>query len=322
MQVRATSAVTGPSLRLRGCDESSDHPKGTEDGSRCAGHCTCEDESKAFPSMRSSDDVNVQVSSSHQCILDINQEGCAMNVYSRLRTIANRYPSIKPSLVAARRAMRFAYDPLSGHRDYARIRKKFQHLGTRDELREGFPKDLTLLYNRYVSDVSNYIMAASIELSQFVYSFCDITRPRRIADLGSGFSSVVLRYHQKHRDSDASVWSVDSSEEWLEETRKFLESQGLPSDNLRTWQSMKMDGPDLFDFILYDLGHVRELRKDALDDALNMVAPGGIIVLDDLNFIGYKRYFKQVLKRHDFEKFSLRGFTDDSLGRYSYLLIR
>ncbi len=195
-------------------------------------------------------------------------------------------------------------------------------MGNNQDLLDQFPKDLSLLYEHYVSEVSNRVMAASIELSRFVHAFCCVARPLRIADFGSGFSSVVLRHYRKHCDPDACVWSVDDSDKWLNETRKYLDSHNLPSDNMLTWKVMKEEGASSLDFILYDLGHVRELRKDALDDALNMVAKGGVIILDDMNFIGYKRHAKHVLKEHNFEAYNLRGFTHDSLGRYSYLLVK
>lgn len=218
--------------------------------------------------------------------------------------------------------MRFVYDPFTGRRDFKRVNEKYPQLGNKKRLSEEFPKELELLYSQYVSEISNHVMAASIELSRFAHAFCGTVKPHRIADLGSGFSSVVLRHHKMCRDPDACVWSVDDSEKWLEETRRFLNLRGLPSDNLLTWSHLRAEATYHFDFILYDLGHVRELRKEALETTLDMVAPGGVIVLDDMNFIGYKRHVKQILKKRDFEAYNIRGFTNDSSGRYSYLLAR
>lgn len=265
--------------------------------------------------------VYVQVRVHHYRIAEMD-DSKQLDIYSRMRLLINRYPHVKPPLVAARRATRFAYDPFSGRTDYSRFCKRYPQLGAKEELSERFPKDLSVLYDRYVSEVSNRVMAASIELSRFAYAFCSTMKPHRIADFGSGFSSVVLRHYQKYRDSDVQVWSVDDSCEWLEKTGEYLRSHNLPMANLLSWEAMKAENPGSLDLILYDLGHVRELRKEAIEDALNMVSPGGVIILDDMNFIGYKMRVKQLLRNYDFETFNLSVLTIDSLGRYSYLLVR
>jgi hypothetical protein len=64
-------------------------------------------------------------------------------------------------------------------------------------------------------------MSVSVELAVFLDVLCRLIEPDRILDLGSGFSSFVLRRHLASRDVGVHsvIWSIDDSPEWLEQTR-------------------------------------------------------------------------------------------------------
>ena len=64
----------------------------------------------------------------------------------------------------------------------------------------------------------------------FLRVLCREIGPAAVLDLGSGFSSFVLRSYDD--GGGARVTSVDDSETWLARTAQFLESRGVPTDQL------------------------------------------------------------------------------------------
>lgn len=172
-------------------------------------------------------------------------------------------------------------------------------------------------YQDYVTVTSNPIMAASFELSIFLLVLCDLIKPKKIIDFGSGFSSFILRsYAMRHPGIE--VWSVDDSQEWLEKTGDFLKSKNLSTENLFSLEEMKKKKEISFDLILYDMGDFNT-RMLNLNLALGMLSRDGILVLDDMHGADYAFFVLNSLKNNNFKKYSARHYTNDNYGRYSFL---
>ncbi len=178
------------------------------------------------------------------------------------------------------------------------------------------------LYAEYIDRVSTEEMAISLELAQFLAWFCSCRSPRRILDLGSGFSSVVFREWVSRTDSEAVVWSVDDDEEWLALTRGFLTDHGLSSERVMSWEAFRATGERGFDLVFHDLGHTDSLRRDALPEILARTASGGWLVLDDVHHPGYERFVRRLLATLGLDAWSLRAYTRDRFGRYAQLVAR
>ena len=98
--------------------------------------------------------------------------------------------------------------------DRKRIQKQYPHLqGYFEENKNRYARVLQPFYENYVSTVSNEIMAISIELSVFLIVLCDMTRPQKILDLGSGFSSFTFRFMKSILEGGYRpiIWSIDDS---------------------------------------------------------------------------------------------------------------
>jgi predicted O-methyltransferase YrrM len=161
-------------------------------------------------------------------------------------------------------------------------------------------------------------MAASLELSVLLTSLCRILHPWRVVDLGSGFSSYVLRLYAAQAKPSPEVWSVDDSAEWLNKTREYLSALGLSTANLGTWEDFAASGQSGFDLILHDLGNM-ETRAGALPRVIELGRPGAMIVLDDVHKGTYRRAACAALRRRRLPCWSLRSFTLDRFGRYAWL---
>jgi hypothetical protein len=187
-----------------------------------------------------------------------------------------------------------------------------------DDLREA-AGILRPSHEEYLASVSRADMAVSLELAAFLSALCDWLRPRKIADLGSGYSSFVFRSYAA-RAGDCEVWSVDDDGDWLRRTRDWLEAQSLATGNLLLWDDFVREPPRGVDLVLHDLGHMA-LRARVLDEVLRR-NENAIVVLDDMHKTDYGSFARGRLKGSPWRCLSLRAFTLDGLGRYSELAFR
>jgi predicted O-methyltransferase YrrM len=173
----------------------------------------------------------------------------------------------------------------------------------------------------YCRNVGHPNHAASLELVELLLVLCERTKPKRVVDLGSGFTSYALRSWAKDAAADgheATMWSVDTSAEWLGKTGEYLKRQGLETDGLATWPDFVDAEHAPFDIVLHDMGFM-DVRAETLHSVAALARPGGLVVLDDMHKAEYRAYALSELSGR--EVFSLKKLTHDSLARYAYLLL-
>ncbi len=210
-------------------------------------------------------------------------------------------------------------EAVRGRIDSIRLKGLIPQLQRYETVAEQIRQQLRRYYNEYISTMSTEAMAIGFETAVFLTVLCRIYRPRRILDLGSGFSSLVFRLYAMHVDSAISIWSVDDNREWLETTHQFLSSNNLSSHNLVLWQTFTATQHESFDLVLHDLGRM-PFRMKTFKDAVALVKDGGLLVLDDIHKHEYRSYAKRVLKELNLPSYSLQAFTEDRFGRYCLLV--
>ena len=170
----------------------------------------------------------------------------------------------------------------------------------------------TLIREAYLDYIQNYSKpewAMSWELIAYIDRFMQQIKPKRILDLGSGFSSFLFRL------SGAEVTSIDASPAWLLKTEEFLKKYDKFDGSLST--SLSFDG--MFDIIFldYDAG-------DAIKDRIALFEKvrehcSGVIFLDDMQFDSYRLaaadYFKNDIV------LDLKIDTLDRYYRYAWMVI-
>jgi len=182
---------------------------------------------------------------------------------------------------------------------------------------------LQIAYQEYVENVSEAVWAISLELAEQLVRLCDERQPKRILDLGSGFSSYVLgKWAKEH---GAECWSVDDKKDWLEKTQDFVYGHDAAANNhgWELWEQFYNPRPGRtdrgkFDFVCYDMGTLHT-RMRVIRPVMFHVAPGGLLVMDDLNFTEYHRAVEWLLNRWGFTKESLKEQTLDQFGRYAWM---
>ena len=210
-----------------------------------------------------------------------------------------------------------------GLRDASRFSKLFPEFAYSEQTLSHNMSKLQPAYSRYVSEVSTWGWAASLEASAFLYTFASIQQSKRIVDLGSGFSSYVLRLCSMNELNGSVVYSVDYSSEWLDKTRSFLTDNDVPSDNMITWSDFRNSDKGKFDLIFHDLGGERGIRYDSLPFVLTLLDENGTIVLDDMHKPGYEATVKREFDKSKLALYSLRSYTKEKASRrYSGLGIR
>jgi predicted O-methyltransferase YrrM len=170
-------------------------------------------------------------------------------------------------------------------------------------------------YKEYISEVSTPDMAVSFQASIFLYTLTTIKKPRRILDLGSGFSSFIFRLCSMNGLDIIDIYSVDDNQQWLDKTRSYLIAQGTRSDNMLHWQDFQTLNVSKFDLIFHDLGDM-DVRSESLPWVLNLLDRGGIIILDDMHKSNYRASTSRLLSKSGFMRYSMRRYTLDEFGRF------
>ena len=179
-------------------------------------------------------------------------------------------------------------------------------------------RELKPYYDKYISEVSSCDQAISFELAVFLLVVCNIRKPGRILDLGSGFSSFIFRFYAQSAPNKPIVYSVDDSPQWLDKTSDFLVKYGISNQNVLDWQLFLASDQEKFDLILNDFS-ILETRSVRLNDILALVSPGGLVVMDDMHWQEYAKNALAALNKYNFRHYSLKCFTKDNFGRYSVL---
>jgi predicted O-methyltransferase YrrM len=205
-------------------------------------------------------------------------------------------------------------------RDARKLAALFPSLEQWETLPAPFRKTLEDAHRHYVQNVSSPEMAVSWESCRLLCSLANVLRPQRILDLGSGFSSYLLRSWAQALQNAAHVVSVDDNAFWLEKTREFLKSKNLDTGELHTWESFSLLKQRPFDLIFHDLGSM-ETRAATLPAVLKLRAPEGIVVLDDVHKRAYRPRAMLEVERAGLEYISAGRLTHDAFGRAAAIAV-
>jgi predicted O-methyltransferase YrrM len=183
-------------------------------------------------------------------------------------------------------------------------------------------RKLKTAYERYVHAVSCSEMAVSWETACLLYALAGVVRPSEVLDLGSGFSSYVLRTYAAEAEHACRVTSIDDNRHWLQQTEVYLSQFGLPTDRLLHWEDFCRQLPaGRFQLVFHDLGSM-DTRAMALPTVLRTLAPAGVLVLDDMHKRRYRRRAEQQARQAGLRLLSARAQTLDQIGRFSKIAVR
>ena len=178
-------------------------------------------------------------------------------------------------------SMRMLQQRMGMRRELRRATARFPALaGLPDAIFESW-KQLADPYQEYISQVSPPVWAVSPQTAALMHALCVLLKPKTALDLGSGFSSFVLRRYSRDASNPCTVHSVDDDPRWLDRTRHYLAARNLQTDGMFLWPVFQAQAAAHYDFVLHDMGRMN-LRLEAVPRVLDLVAPDGLLVLDDL----------------------------------------
>lgn len=176
---------------------------------------------------------------------------------------------------------------------------------------------LAPLRDEYTQNVSPDSMTLSLEAAAVVCALAEARGITNILDLGSGFSSAAFRRAIKNVD----IASVDTSEDWLEKTRSFLETHGMDHvGTLRTWKEQQRV-PHRYQLLVHDAGDI-DFRTQVLPRVWQMTRPGSYVAFDDMHVEGYVNAVRKLLHRRWIQRFNVGQLSRDSFGRHMWLIRR
>jgi predicted O-methyltransferase YrrM len=176
---------------------------------------------------------------------------------------------------------------------------------------------LRAMYDQYVTEVSNWEWAVSWPTARTLDALCAALRPRRVLDLGSGFSTYVVCNCARRRGDEIEVVSADTSDDWLDKTRAFLGREGLAAQLMPSRELDSLPSAS-FDLAFDDIGRIEE-RASVIPTIVRVMKPGGVVVLDDMNVRGYRGEVGSLLSAAGWPLYSLRSATFDAKGRFAML---
>jgi len=173
------------------------------------------------------------------------------------------------------------------------------------------------IYRTYVSTISLEDHAVSWEAARYLFQAIQEAKPKRILDLGSGYSSLIFRTYQAKFAPEITVVSVDDDAEWLEKTKTFLQANDISTKHCITWETFSSAYADQFyDFILYDMGNMYT-RAENLTKIVDVMEPTGCLIIDDVHFSFYAMVVFEVIGNYRLRLQSLKQETLDKYGRYA-----
>lgn len=178
---------------------------------------------------------------------------------------------------------------------------------------------LAVEHARYCREISSEKMAADLGFSTFLQLWCLANKPKRVVDLGSGFTSYVLRRYAKAAGG-CEVWSVDDDAAWLGRTADYLAEMKQDGSRVMVWGDFIKSAPRDFDLVVHDAGSM-QFRADNLGAALDLARSGGLVLLDDVHRFEYRAHALELLAARGYKFLSVRALRD-SYGRYPYAVFK
>ena len=124
--------------------------------------------------------------------------------------------------------------------DWLALKKMFPGIENYSQNKSSIMSEFRNAFEDYISNYSAELISMSLNRGAFIYHLCSFLKPKSILDLGSGFSTFIFAKHAEVNKLN-NITSVDDSQFWLEETKKFLLNHNLTPPKLVTWDQFQVE---------------------------------------------------------------------------------
>lgn len=190
------------------------------------------------------------------------------------------------------------------------------YAGHRAELEAQFEHE----HQHYITEVSAINWAVSLETACVLYYLCQQMQPAVVVDVGSGFSSYVLRTFRADERPHMTVYSVDDNADWLQTTRRYLSEHGLADDHVIAWEEFRELDDLKADLIFYDFA-TPKVRIPEMPQLLRYTHSNSVLVLDDLHKTNMSTATRELIAQYGLKYHDLREITRDKIGRFAWAVV-
>ena len=170
-------------------------------------------------------------------------------------------------------------------------------------------------YIDYCRAVSMRMMAINVETAALLWYECDQTHARSVCDLGSGFTSYVLRRYANEACYPVTVTSVDDEPEWLQKSAAYIRRHRLNPDGMTSYADW-VAGTDTFDVIIHDFNS-GEHRNRTMWEVAARSNPASILIFDDMQHEGHRNEMLKVASTYGWTTIDVHDVTTDETFRYA-----
>jgi hypothetical protein len=177
------------------------------------------------------------------------------------------------------------------------------------------------MHATYTTTISTPVAAISLELAHLVVELLHRLQPQVAADLGSGFSSYLLRQYAAQCGHACTIYSCDDEPFWLEKTAEFLRAQGLGTEGLLLWDNFTAQhGSVVPELLLHDMGHSGR-RIAEMPRVLDWAARGSVVILDDMQKPAVREVALAGIRERRLVGYDLSLVAYDSYGRFPWMVV-
>ena len=169
--------------------------------------------------------------------------------------------------------------------------------------------------------VSEKDMASSLESCVMLMVLCKALEVKCAMDLGSGFSSYVLRRYKRDYEPEMTVYSIDTDGFWLDMSRGFCEQHGLDMQGFMLWEEREKISQKC-GLIFLDIQDYPSRQEYLPEVAEHYCHPGTAVLLDDMQWPRYSAAVYEKLAGLDYAHLNLHDETLDGFGRFAKLVLR
>lgn len=172
------------------------------------------------------------------------------------------------------------------------------------------------LYREYIGLGFDAGYVISVETAAYALALARHMGATRVADFGTGFTSVVMGLHASQ--VGGMVDSVDSSVDWAIKTKHALRWFKLPDEGVLPWGAWSASGRGGYDLVVYDYS-VGQEREDGMAPATAALRPGGAILFDDAQHGTHNLTAHRAVEGRGGQMINLAPWTSDGFGRWALL---
>lgn len=172
-------------------------------------------------------------------------------------------------------------------------------------------------YRHYCTNISTPDHAMSVQTAAYLLWLCEQRQPHSVADLGSGFSSFVLRLYAAEANRPVVVHSVDHNELWMSKSASFAKHHKMSEDGFLLGDQWLELGTR-YDVVVNDYAG-GETRDEFALYAIDRLTDTGVVIFDDAHHYGHRSNMATACHERGLVLLDLFHQTIDVMGRYAMI---